>query len=339
MRIVATSLAKGACFTLLMVTTLASQSDAPTHTVTQQDIDRWLKEQSNWGRWGKDDQKGTLNLITASKKKQAAALVKEGFSVSLARNMDTQTAVDNPAGAFEDVMIRDGSTGNGVSDRISVAYHEGVTTHIDALGHRLVNGTMYNGYPRKDYVTMQGGLTRDSIINMKDGVFTRGILMDIPRLKGVPYLEPSTPIYVEDLEAWETQAGIKVTKGDAIFIRTGRWVRRAKLGPWVVTERQAGLDASVIPWLKKRGVALIGSEAALSVRPAPSTTQINNPDDSHPAHDFALYGLGMPVIDSCDLDALAEAAAARKRWEFLLTAAPLAMPNGAGSPINPIAVF
>lgn len=339
MHIVATRALKGMCLALLMVTTLASQSGAPSHTVTQQDMDRWLKEQSNWGRWGKDDQRGALNLITASKKKQAAALVKEGFAVSLARNMDTQTAPDNPAGAFQDVMIRDGSTGNGVSDRISVAYHEGVTTHIDALGHRLVNGTMYNGYARKDYVTMQGGLTRNSIINMKDGVFTRGILMDIPRLKGVSYLEPSTPIYVEDLEAWEKQAGIKVTEGDAIFIRTGRWVRRAKLGPWVVTERQAGLDASVIPWLKKRGVALIGSEGALSVRPAPSTTQLRNPDDFHPAHDFALYGLGMPVVDNCDLDALAEAAAARKRWEFLLTAAPLPMPNGAGSPINPLALF
>jgi kynurenine formamidase len=338
MRTVVAKIFLGICMTVLMASSLPSQENTPSHKVTQADMDRWLKDLSNWGRWGTDDQKGALNLITAAKMKQAAALVKEGFAVSLAGNMDTQKAVDNPE-PFEDVFVRDGSTGYAVSDRISDAYHSGVTTHIDALGHRLMNSRMYNGYPVKDYVTMQGGLTRDSIINMKDGVFTRGILMDIPRLKGVPYLEPGTPIYVEDLQAWEKQAAVKVTAGDAVFISTGRFVRRAKLGPWAVTKQTAGLDASVIPWLKERGVALIGSDATLSVRPASSTTQIKDPDEVHPAHDFALYGLGIPVIDDCDFRALSEAAASRKRWEFLLTAAPLPIPNGAGSPINPIAIF
>jgi kynurenine formamidase len=118
---------------------------------------------------------------------------------------------------------------------------------------------------------MAGGAERGSIYNVKDGVFTRGILIDIPRLKSVPYLEPGTPIFVEDLEAWEKQAGIKVSAGDAIFIRTGRWARRAKLGPWDVAKMAAGLDASVLPWLRRRDVALIGSETALSVVPFPQT--------------------------------------------------------------------
>jgi kynurenine formamidase len=162
--------------------------------------------------------------------------------------------------------------------------------------------------------------------------------MDIARLKGVPYLEPGTPIYAEDLEAWEKQAGVKVSAGDAVFIRTGRWVLRAKAGPRS-DGAQAGLDASAIPWLKKRDIALLGSEAALSVRAVPATTKVSNPDDDQPVHNFVLYALGMPLFDDCDLTAVSAAAAVRKRWEFLLTAAPLPLRTGTGSPINPIAVF
>jgi kynurenine formamidase len=316
----------------------SAQNSSTNHVVTQADLDQWLAKLSNWGRWGNDDQRGTLNLITKVKIIQAAALVKDGVTVSLSRDLDSEKAIDN-TDPFEDVMMRDGSSDGSVIDRMSIAFQGEAHTHIDSVAHKLVDGKMYNGYEAKDYVSMQKGITKDSIINMKTGIFTRGILMDIPMLKGVPYLDPTTPIYVEDLEAWEKRAGVKVAPGDAIFIRTGRWVRRAKLGAWDTRQEQAGLDASVIPWLKARGVALIGSESALSVRPTPATTQIKDPKRVHVVHDFALYGFGMPVIDACDLTALSEAAAARKRWSFLVTAAPLAMPKGGGSPINPIAIF
>lgn len=153
----------------------------------------------------------------------------------------------------------------------------------------------------------------------------------------MPYLEPGTPIYVEDLEAWEKRAGVRVSSGDAVFIRTGRWVRRAKFGPWEVNKLDSGLDPSVIPWLKQRDVAVIGSEASLSVFPRPAT--ITNPDDYAPVHNFVLVALGMNIFDSCDLTALSEAAAARNRWEFLVTAAPLPLVTGSGSPINPTALF
>ena len=198
---------------------------------------------------------------------------------------------------------------------------------------------MYNGFAASEYVTMQGGAGKGAIINVKNGIFTRGILMDMPRLKGVPYLEPGTPVYVEDLEAWEKQAGIRVSPGDAVFIRTGRWERRAKLGPWNVGQQSAGLDASVLPWLKKRDVALLGSESALSVTPIPAGSHITNPDDYLPVHNFVLVALGMNLIDDCELGPVAEAAAARKRWEFLVTAAPLPIVKGTGSPINPTALF
>ena len=314
----------------------SSKSGESSHTVTQADMDRWKVELSNWGRWGKDDEKGTINLITPQKRKQAADLVRDGVAISLARPANTEKAADNPQ-PYENVMLS--VRGPASSDRIAVSFHGYAHTHLDALGHHFFDGKLYNGFSRDEHVTMAGGAGKGSIYNVKDGVFTRGILMDIPRLKRVPYLEPGTPIYVEDLEAWEKQARVKVSPGDALFIRTGRWARRAALGPWEVSKMAAGLDASVIPWLRQRDVAVIGSESALSVTPFPATSQIPGPDDYLPVHNFVLVALGMNVFDNCDLDALAEAAASRKRWEFLLTAAPLPMVRGTGSPINPIALF
>jgi len=307
-----------------------------THEVTQADLDRWKKELSNWGRWGKDDQKGTVNLITPAKRRQAARLVKDGVAVSLARDAATEKAIDN-AQPYEHAMVavRDAVS----TDRFSISFHGYAHTHLDGLAHHFLDGKMYNGFPRDAYVTQEAGATRGSIHNVKEGIFTRGVLVDLPRLKGVPFLEPGTPIFVEDLEAWERQSGHRIMAGDAVFIRTGRWVRRERLGPWDVSQKAAGLDVSIIPWLRQRDVAILGSESALSVMPNPSTAHITNPDDYLPVHNFVLVALGMPVLDNCQLDAVSEAAAARHRWEFLLTATPLPLVRGTGSPVNPTAIF
>src|SRR5216684_3834475 len=303
---------------------LSSQT-APARVVTDAEYERWKKELSNWGRWGKDDEIGALNLITPEKRKQAAGLVREGFSVSLAGDADTVQAVDNP-NPYDVKMLAIGN------DRIGVAYHGIAHTHLDSLAHINDNGVFYNGYKPDADAVLKGGHAKNSIHNVKNGIFTRGILIDIPRLKGVAYLEPGTPIYVEDLEAWEKQAGVKVSAGDALFVRTGVWARRKEVGPWLRGRLAAGLDPSVLPWIRKRDVALLGSESALSAVPIPP--QITNGDDYLPVHNFVLVALGMNLFDDCDLDAVGDAAAARKRWEFLLTAAPLPMPKGTGSPIN-----
>ena len=192
--------------------------------VTKAEYDRWKTELSNWGRWGKDDQIGAVNLITPAKRRQAAALVKEGFSVSLARDVDTEKAVDNPQ-PYERQMLAIGS------DRFGVAFHGVAHTHLDSLAHINYDGVFYNGYkPDPDAVMKAGGHARNSIINLKNGIFTRGILIDVPRLKGVPYLEPTRRSTLQDIEAWEKMAGVKVSPGDALFIRTGRWARRAAVG-------------------------------------------------------------------------------------------------------------
>jgi len=306
---------------------LAPQAQSPGHTVTAAEYERWKKDLSNWGRWGKDDEIGALNLITPAKRKQAAALVKDGVSVSLSADADTVQAVDNPT-PYEVVM-------QGIaSDRIAVSYHGIAHTHLDSLAHINENGVFYNGYTPDQAAVLKNRHTKNSIHNVKNGIFTRGVLIDIPRLKGVPYLEPGTPIYVEDLEAWEKQAGVKVGAGDALFVRTGVWARRKALGPWLRGRaeggRSAGLDPSVIPWLKQRDVALLGSDHPQYVAPSPLRGAV---------HDFALVYLGVHLLDNCDLEALGAAAAARRRWDFLLTTAPLAIPGGTGSPANPIATF
>jgi kynurenine formamidase len=299
--------------------------------VTKAEYERWKTELSNWGRWGKEDQLGALNLITPAKRKQAASLVKDGITVSLAGDVNTERAADNGQ-PYEHVMTS--ASASGAGDRLAVSFHGYQHTHIDAFAHRFFDGKMWNGFPFTE-VTIEGGAKKNSIYNLHNGIFTRGILMDMARLKGVPYLEPGTRIFVEDLEAWEKQAGVKVSAGDAVFIRTGRWTRRAKLGPWNAAVENAGLDASVIPWLKRRDVALLGSEGAQDAGPVPPGAEIGG----LALHDFALIMLGIHLFDDTNLDALSEVAAARKRWEFLLMAAPLPVTNGTGSPINPIAVF
>ncbi len=305
---------------------LSSQT-APTHVVTAAEYESWKKELSNWGRWGKDDQIGALNLITPAKRKEAAGLVKEGFSVSLAGDADTVKAVDNP-NPYEIEMLAIGN------DRIGVRYHGITHTHLDSLAHINDNGVFYNGYKPDQDTVLKEGHAKNSIHNVKNGIFTRGILIDVPRLKGVSYLEPGAPIYVEDLEAWEKKAGVKVSAGDALFVRTGVWARRKAVGPWLRGRaeggRSAGLDPSVIPWLKQRDIAILGSDHPQYVSPSNLLGAV---------HDFSLLYLGVHLFDNCDLEALADAAAARGRWDFLLTAAPLPIRGGTGSPANPIATF
>ncbi len=300
--------------------------------MTVQDVDRLVEELSNWGRWGKDDQLGTLNLITPEKRRQAAELVREGISVSLARNVETDAAPDNPDPFVHTMLaIGRGADGPWSMDRFSVAYHGYAHTHMDALCHLFYRGKMYNGFSRNE--VGEKGAERLGIHNVKTGIFTRGVLIDIPRLRGVRFLEPGTAIYPEELDAWEEFAGLKVEAGDVIFIRTGRWKRRELLGPWDVQQGLAGLHASCARWLKQRDVAMIGSDAASDVIPS------GIPGMTHPIHLLTLHAMGIHIFDNCDLEELSETAQKLKRWEFLITAAPLAVQGGTGSPLNPIASY
>ena len=308
----------------------AQESSAPP-LVSQEQFDRWLVELSNWGRWGPDDELGLFNLITPARRAAAAALVSEGFTVSLASNAQNYESVDVPC-PVEWRMVR--ATRTGASDRIAYpCIHGPGTTHLDAFAHVFFDGRMWNGYDVEGLVTMEEGAKKNSIMTMKNGIVTRGVLYDIPRLKGVPWLEPGTRITVADLEAWEERAGVRAGPGDAFLIRWGRWARQDALGPFDTGLEAAGLDNNVIPWLKERDVAVAGWE---------TPGYAPQPEGDLPRtalHNFALTILGVQVLDRADFQALAEAAAERNRWEFMVTIAPLPIPNGTGSPVNPIAMF
>lgn len=299
--------------------------------ISQAQFERWQQELSNWGRWGPDDEMGTLNLITPQKRREAAALVRSGVTVSLASNTDRIESVDNPC-PVEWEMIN--ASPRGASDRIAFRCIHGLgTTHIDGFGHRFFGGKMWNGYDMQDTVTLEQGAIKNAVLTMKDGVVTRGVLYDIPKLKGVDYLEAGYRITVADLEAWEAQTGVRVGPGDAMFLRWGRWARRAAVGPFDTWEEAAGFDNSVIPWLRERDIAILGWES-------PGYTPM--PEGDLPTlalHDFALTMLGIHLIDRADLAALSKMAAEQGRYEFMLTIAPLPIPNGTGSPVNPIAMF
>jgi kynurenine formamidase len=312
----------------------SSIAQRPDHNVSKETIDRWMTELSNWGRWGKDDEKGTLNLLTPDRRRRALSTAREGTSVSLSHNYIEESAEDTSS-PFVRQMVninRPGPFVQFVGDRYTVQYHGGSHTHLDALCHDSYLGKIYNGFPGST-ITQQAGCTKNGITNLKQGIVAHGLLIDIARLKGVPYLEPGTPIFIEDIEAWERQAKIKVAAGDFLVLRTGRWSRRAAKGAWATDTSTAGLHASVIPWLKERDVAFLGSDSASDVLPSGVDGVIQ------PIHQFTLVALGMPLFDNLDLEAVAEEAAKRARWEFLIIASPLAVNNGTGSPLNPLAIF
>jgi kynurenine formamidase len=315
-------------FTILA---LAAATAADPHHTTTADIERMMTQLSNWNRWGKADQMGTINLITPAKRKEAAALVREGEAISLAHDALTEKAADNPD-PFIHKMNYTGAHPNGdwFMDEYTVNFHGLAHTHMDSLAHTAWHGKMYNGFPQLDVT--EKGAKELAITNFRNGIFTRGILVDIPRLKGVPYLEPGEAIYPEDLEAWEKKSGVKIGSGDVVLIRTGRWARRAAKGPWDPA-RVAGLHASCVPWLKQRDIAVAGSDACLDVLPSQVEGVIQ------PVHQLFLIAVGTPIFDNFDLEALGDAAAKHNRWSFLITVAPLAVGGGTGSPVNPTALF
>ncbi len=316
--------------------------------LTAEDLERWSTELSNWGRWGKDDQTGTINLITPAKRKAAAALVRDGVCVSASLDADlpkdgptsgplpggpripgqphtTWTLTSKPPGPDPRPKAAY------VVDTIATAYHGDATTHLDALSHVYYQGQIYNGFPQTSFTDRGAG--KDDVMAFKDGIFTRGVLFDLPRLKNVSYLGDDEAVYPEDLEAWEKKAGVRVASGDAMLFRTGRWLRVKEKGYLDVNKLVPGLYASCLKWMHERGVAILGSDVVQDVRPS-RVEGVNQP-----IHQVALRSMGTPLIDNCDLEALAEAAAQRRRWAFLLTVNPLRVPGATGGPVNPIAVF
>jgi kynurenine formamidase len=291
----------------------------PQSRVTKQQFDEWMTKLSNWGRWGKEDERGTLNLITAEKTRQAAALAKMGTKVSLSRQIAREKPTSSPqprpvsqAGAFTSHFLIGGDY---LFERQEIEYHGGLLSHFDALCHVSYNGKLYNGLNFKDVVTNAGGCTKLTVNSAEHGIVTRGILLDIPETRVTP----------SDIAAWEKKTGLRISSGDVLLLRTRR---PGKPAPGFSA---AGYEPSLIPLLKERDVALIGSDTAQEGGTIPGV--------GIPIHVFTIVALGMNLLDNLALDDLAATAEKLKRWEFMLVVEPLRVQYGAGSAVNPVAVF
>ena len=237
--------------------------------------------------------------------------------------------VENPAPAVH-LMMGTATEGWG-GDYFAIAPHGFATSHIDALCHIFHEGSLYNGYP-SERVTAHGALEL-GIQALRDGVVSRGVLLDLPRSRGTTWLEKGEPVYVDDLEKAEAEAGLRVEEGDLLLIATGRWALREAEGAWPPAEGMAGLDASCLPWLRERGVAALGCDGVSDV--IPSRVE----GFAIPIHSVAIAAMGLHLLDNLDLRELSAACLEEGRWSFLLVVAPLVLEGGTASPVNPIALF
>jgi kynurenine formamidase len=291
---------------------------------------------SNWGRWGTHAERGALNYLTPDRVAAAARLVRSGITVTLSLPLSTDERPDSPEPADHHMtMLPDVDIGSGslrfAKDYVGVDYHNEGHSHIDAFSHVVFDGFLYHGEPEST-VTSHGAQT-GAIEVLKDGLIGRGVLLDIPRARGVRWLEPGEHVFREDLEAAEGQQGVRVGPGDILLVRTGHARRLAEVPPWDTRKAKSGLHPTTASFLAERCVATLGSDGNNDT--APSTTE----GIGFPMHVLALNAMGVHLLDYLQFEDLIAQCEAEQRWEFLFAAAPLRIARGTGSPLNPIAIF
>ena len=302
----------------------------------------WMESLSNWGRWGPDDQLGCLNLIGPDKRRQAAGLITDGVPVSCARPITTDMTpdvtyqvqrfmVDSGEGRETDSSERQYNR-RGAAEFIGMVFHGQSITHIDAMSHYSWKGKMYNGTPAS-VITSREGAQSHSIEAAAQGIVTRGVLLDLPKVKGVDWMDPTDPVLPVDLQEAEQEHGVTVEEGDILLIRTGNYRMRLETGARGPAEAMTACQVGCAPWFRERGIAMMGTDTSNDIRPQRYTT-IGNP-----LHTVCLVTLGLWLIDNANLEDLAAACAQLDRYEFMLTLAPLRLRNVTGSPVNPIALF
>jgi kynurenine formamidase len=286
-------------------------------------------ECSNQGRWGDDDELGTLNYITPAKRVQAAGLVRTGRFVSLGRDIDTVQSAVNPQPAIHQMLYYNRHSLTCV-DSIALGIHGNATTHLDALGHIFWGERLYNGREQAVVVT-PAGLLYANIMAQKDGIVTRGVLLDIAAARDVPWLTPDQSVTPQDLEAAERTSGVGVEPGDAVVVHIGLEARERVEGPEDPKVR-AGLDAGAVRWLHQRQVAVFTGDCFERIPQPYRRVPL-------PLHQVGLVAMGLVLLDNPTLTELVGVCHSLRRAAFLLMAAPLRIPNGTGSPVNPIAGF
>lgn len=307
--------------------------DGSGPAVSRREFDAMFAAVRTWGRWGPAD-RGAWNRVTADHVRRATATVRSGTVVPLALPWNTRAGPDNRRPALHhmtdlgDVESPEPST---YKDFVAADYHGKGVTHLDALSHIAYRGQLYDGRTAHEAVDAAGA--RFGTVSALGPLVTRGVLLDLPAVLGVRWLEPGQAVHAADVIAAEQALGVAIGEGDAVLLRSGHVRRRAELGAWDPDTGSAGFHVDAVPLLAERGVALIGGDGDSDVRPSPV-------EGVHsPVHALAVAAMGVPLLDNLDLEALSAAAAEAGRHEFLLVVAPLNIPGGTGSPVTPVAVL
>jgi kynurenine formamidase len=303
-----------------------------------QEVEAFLTERRNWGRWGDDDERGTINLITPAKRVAAASLVRSGRSVSLSRPLPTEPGPGNTQPVQHWWRRLPWKHGGGIAVDYLGMYCHGVTmTHLDALCHAWDADGLYNGRS-PEVVVASDGARFGAIDAWADGIVTRGVLLDVPRHRGTSYVTQEEPVHGWELEAILAQRGVTLEPGDAVCIYSGldAWQRdnpEKPYGRWAGPSGQLekpGLHASCLPFLRDHDVSMLVWDM-LDHWP-------DGYDVTFTVHG-AIYAYGLALLDNAQLEPLAAACADEGRDTFLLVVAPLVARGGTASPVNPLALF
>ena len=303
---------------------------------TTAELDALFESLSNWGRWGDDDERGTLHFLTEERRAAAARLVRTGESVSLSHDLATSPRPDHPVPVQHhmlsagDARDADGIEGyEAARDHLALDVHGLWTTHVDALSHMFVRGRMYGGRPASD--VRSDGARSNTVLTMADGVVGRGVLLDVARALGCDFLGDGELVTAADLEAAEAAQGVTVDSGDILLVAWGREARRRATRGF---DGFSGLHPDCLPWLAEREVAVLGSDGISDPMPF-----IGTGGWPFPVHQIGIVAMGLPLVDNVATAALSGRCAALGRWEFLFTMAPLRIRRGTGCPVNPVAVL
>lgn len=286
---------------------------------SKEEMGRWLTERSNWGRWGPDDEKGAVNLVTDAKRRQAASLVRTGRSVSLSR-------VFEPEQQFIRRFDGDEAGPGAVVDYLGFVYHGYTTTHIDALCHVWDGNGIWNGRNPDDVIKTDGAHFAD-VSNWSDGIVTRGVLLDVPKHRGTTHVTLDAPVHGWELEDIANAQGVVVEPGDALLVYGGRPGYEADGADYTVAPRP-GLHASCVKTVRDWDISVLGWDLM-------DATDETNPLAMH----SVLHAYGVGLLDNAYLEGVARACTEENRYEFMLMVLPLRIPRGTGSPVNPVAMF
>jgi len=297
---------------------------------TQAEVESYLRDRRNWGRWGPDDQVGAVNLITPAKRIAAAGLVRSGRSVSLSREFPKTPAPNNPTPAHHYMDTGTRPFGGGAArDYYGIFYHGQSSTHLDSLCHTWDAGGMWNGRSPKEEITFTGA-EWGAITNWSSGIITRGVLLDVPRFRGQPFVTHEQPVHGWELEDIARAQGVTIEPGDALMVYSGREAWNRVNPVWGSSFTRPGLHASCLPFIRDHDVSLLVWDMM--------DHQPNGYDLPWSVHGV-LFAYGVGLVDNALLEPLATACAEEGRFDFMFMALPLVVVGGTGSPINPIALF